>query len=87
MTFAESSAAYDVLEKFGSDAGLSCYDLRFGGRRKFCKQTYADLDNEADIANDDNNNSNKKQVSKGKPVEMSFEDLLNMTKQKLCNKK
>ena len=87
MTFAESSAAYDVLEKFANDAGLCKYDLRFGGRRKFCKQTYADLDNEAEIANDDNNNSSKKQVTKGKAVEMSFEDLLNMTKQKLCNKK
>lgn len=89
VTFAESSAAYDVLEKFSSDAGLSNYDLRFGGRRKFCKQTYADLDNEAEIINDDNNNSssNNKPTSKGKPVEMSFEDLLNMTKQKLCNKK
>lgn len=85
VTFAESSAAYDVLEKFVTDPALCNYDLRFGGRRRFCKQTYADLDNEADLAaNDSNNNSNNKAKTGG---ELSFEDLLNMARQKLCSKK
>jgi hypothetical protein len=81
VTFAESSAAYEVLDKFRDDPGICNFDLRFGGRRKFCKQGYADLDNERD--NDTNNNTSMS----NKTGELSFEDLLNMTKKKLCNKK
>jgi hypothetical protein len=43
VTFAEVSCAYEVIEKFSNDPLISKYDIRFGGRRKFCKQTYADL--------------------------------------------
>lgn len=43
MTFAEASCAYEVIDKFAKDPMISKYDIRFGGRRKFCKQTYADL--------------------------------------------
>lgn len=43
VTFAEVQSAYEVIEKFRSDSMLSKYDVRFGGRRKFCKQNYADL--------------------------------------------
>lgn len=81
MTFAESSVAYEVIDKFVTDPALCNYDIRFGGRRKFCKQTYADLDNEIDadgnkIVKNNNNNSVKSK-------ELSFEDLLNMAKRKL----
>jgi hypothetical protein len=43
VTFAEVSCAYEVIDKFSKDPLISKYDIRFGGRRKFCKQTYADL--------------------------------------------
>lgn len=43
VTFAEASCAYEAIEKFSKDPLISKYDIRFGGRRKFCKQTYADL--------------------------------------------
>jgi hypothetical protein len=84
VTFADSSAAFEVLDKFKNDPTISNFDLRFGGRRKFCKQGYADLDNERD--NDTNNNNNGSNKS-SKTEELSFEDLLNMTKKKLCSKK
>jgi hypothetical protein len=85
VTFAESSAAFDVLDRFTNDPAISSFDLRFGGRRKFCRQTYADLDsqnreNQVEVFNNNNNvNSGKSKTS-----ELSFEDLLNMTKRKLC---
>lgn len=43
MTFAEVACAYEVIDKFSKDPLISKYDIRFGGRRKFCKQSYADL--------------------------------------------
>lgn len=43
VTFAEVSCAYEVIDKFSKDTTISKYDIRFGGRRKFCKQNYADL--------------------------------------------
>jgi hypothetical protein len=43
VTFAEAACAYQVIDKFSNDPTISKYDIRFGGRRKFCKQTYADL--------------------------------------------
>jgi len=87
VTFAESSAAFDVLDRFSNDPAISSFDLRFGGRRKFCRQTYADLDsqnreNQVEIFS--NNNNNNINSSKSKTSELSFEDLLNMTKRKLC---
>lgn len=91
VTFAESSAAFDVLDRFSKDPAISNFDLRFGGRRKFCRQTYADLDsqnqeNEVEIFSSGNSNNtyNNNCSSKSKISELSFEDLLNMTKRKLC---
>lgn len=43
VTFAEASCAYEVIDKFTKDPLIKKYDIRFGGRRRFCKQTYADL--------------------------------------------
>ncbi|KAL7018089.1 hypothetical protein ACKWTF_010635 [Chironomus riparius] len=93
VTFAEASAAFDVLDRYSKDPAISSFDLRFGGRRKFCRQTYADLDsqnqeNEVEIfssnsTNGKNSNSTTSS-SKSKTSELSFEDLLNMTKRKLC---
>ena len=46
VTFAEAQCAYEVIDKFTKDSLICNYDIRFGGRRKFCKQTYADLGKE-----------------------------------------
>lgn len=87
ITFAEASVAYEVLDKFTTDSTLNSFDIRFGGRRKFCKQTYADLDSlpqkhsEIDMYKNKTTTNNN---SKAKSNELSFEDLLNMAKRKLC---
>lgn len=90
ITFAEASAAYEVLDKFKLDPTICIFDIRFGGRRKFCKQTYADLDslpkeNDIDIYN--NNSSSSASVKHKSGGELSFEDLLNIAKRKLCKQK
>lgn len=43
MTFAYKVDAYEAVEHGNDDAHLPKYDLSFGGRRAFCKETYADL--------------------------------------------
>ncbi|KAG5673317.1 hypothetical protein PVAND_003377 [Polypedilum vanderplanki] len=89
ITFAEASAAYDVLDKFKLDSSLCDYDIRFGGRRRFCKQSYADLDSLPkeddidDVYNNNNININNTMKSK-KAAELSFEELLNIARQKMC---
>lgn len=93
MTFAESSVAYEVIDKFVTDPALCNYDIRFGGRRKFCKQNYADLDNGIDavgigqgigkISNKISTKINNNINNIVKSNELSFEDLLNMAKRKL----
>jgi peroxisome proliferator-activated receptor gamma coactivator-related protein 1 len=35
--------AYEAVEHGNDDPHLPKYDLSFGGRRAFCKETYADL--------------------------------------------
>lgn len=49
MTFAEAECAYEVIDKFSKDPMISNFDIRFGGRRKFCKQNYADLGNDSTL--------------------------------------
>lgn len=43
MTFAYKVDAYEAVEHGNDDPHLPKYDLSFGGRRAFCKETYADL--------------------------------------------
>lgn len=44
VTFAYKVDAYEAVEHGNDDPTLPKYDLSFGGRRAFCKETYADLD-------------------------------------------
>ncbi|EFX78301.1 hypothetical protein DAPPUDRAFT_53493, partial [Daphnia pulex] len=44
VTFAYKVDAYEAVEHGNDDPHLPKYDLSFGGRRAFCKETYADLD-------------------------------------------
>jgi hypothetical protein len=92
VTFKEATAAFDVLDRYKSDPHLCTFDLRFGGRRHFCKQTYADLDSlpKEDDYDDYNNNqeyNTKLQSSKAKQPQLSFEELLERAKKNaLINK-
>lgn len=43
VTFAYKVDAYEAVEHGNDDPTLPKYDLSFGGRRAFCKETYADL--------------------------------------------
>lgn len=43
VTFAYQSDAYEAVERGNDDKTQPRYDLCFGGRRKFCRQRYADL--------------------------------------------
>ena len=43
VTFAYKVDAYEAVEHGNDDPHLPKYDLSFGGRRAFCKETYADL--------------------------------------------
>lgn len=45
VTFAYKVDAYEAVEHGNDDPYLPKYDLSFGGRRAFCKETYADLGN------------------------------------------
>ncbi|CRK88038.1 CLUMA_CG001824, isoform A [Clunio marinus] len=78
VTFADAESAYEVIDKFANDPMIKLYDIRFGGRRKFCKQSYADLDSLAE---------NDYQDTQKAAKDLSFEDLLNLAKKKISAKK
>ncbi|KAF2883422.1 hypothetical protein ILUMI_22756 [Ignelater luminosus] len=48
LTFAKREDAYRAVEMGNDDPSLPRYELNFGGRRIFCDQEYADLDNVRD---------------------------------------
>jgi len=78
ITFAEASCAYEVIDKFSKDSSLSLYDIRFGGRRNFCRQTYADLDSIQDV---------EYAEPQKQAIDLSFEELLKLAKKQLSSKK
>lgn len=45
VTFIHKLDAYEAVEHGNDNPDLPRYDLSFGGRRMFCKTTYADLGN------------------------------------------
>lgn len=47
VTFHNRSDAFEALEHGNDDASYPKVDLCFGGRRQFCKSSYADLDSQA----------------------------------------
>lgn len=49
VTFAYKVDAYEAVEHGNDDPTLPKYDLSFGGRRAFCKTSYADLGNNYNV--------------------------------------
>lgn len=98
VTFAEASCAYEAIDKCSKDPLISKYDIRFGGRRKFCKQTYADLGNIIKIKFNDKENQiffftldsiqdSEYAENQKSSKDLSFEELLKMAKKKIVSKK
>ncbi|KAH8388616.1 hypothetical protein KR093_011295, partial [Drosophila rubida] len=81
VTFERAQDAFTAIDTSPRDAQINMYDISFGGRRAFCRASYADLDN-AGI-----NNYHSYVFPKATPVaapqEDSFEALLLKVKAKL----
>ncbi|KAM7362236.1 PGC-1 family member spargel [Cochliomyia hominivorax] len=45
VTFERSQDAFAAIDNSTRDPQINMYDVSFGGRRAFCRQSYADLDN------------------------------------------
>ena len=43
VTYERAKDAYTAIDKSSCDASIKMYDISFGGRRAFCKQSYLDL--------------------------------------------
>ncbi|KAK3932097.1 Peroxisome proliferator-activated receptor gamma coactivator-related protein 1 [Frankliniella fusca] len=84
VTFAYKVDAYEAVERGNDDPTQPVYELCFGGRRKFCRERYADLDGMA---------CNKNSMSLGvTPVRRSndgnsFDDMLREVQAKLQARK
>lgn len=83
ITFERADQAYNAIDAKSKDPNLKNYDVSFGGRRDFCRQSYCDLDNTVAEDVDDTESV----ISTAKPAiasnDISFEDLLASTKKKL----
>lgn len=51
VTFKTAKDAYKTIDVSASDPALSVYDISFGGRRAFCKESYLDLGKQKIIGN------------------------------------
>ncbi|XP_052127823.1 serine/arginine repetitive matrix protein 2 isoform X3 [Frankliniella occidentalis] len=84
VTFAYKVDAYEAVERGNDDPTQPPYELCFGGRRKFCRERYADLDGMA---------CNKTSISMGVPQLRrssdgnSFDDMLREVQAKLQARK
>ncbi|EDW16717.2 uncharacterized protein LOC6575242 [Drosophila mojavensis] len=45
VTFERAQDAFTAIDTSARDAQINMYDISFGGRRAFCRASYADLDN------------------------------------------
>lgn len=45
VTYERSQDAFTVIDSNARDPTINMYDISFGGRRAFCRSSYADLDN------------------------------------------
>lgn len=43
VTFKSAKDAYNTIDGSASDPAINVYDVSFGGRRAFCKESYLDL--------------------------------------------
>ncbi|CAO1434114.1 unnamed protein product [Diamesa serratosioi] len=83
ITFEKAENAYSAIDSSSKDPSINHYDVSFGGRREFCRQTYADLDNTASKYA----GSSTAATPAASSSAMSFEDLLELAKKKLIAKK
>lgn len=59
VTFDRAQDAYQVIDSSQRDPTINIYDISFGGRRAFCKASYADLGKYSElIKNFENNKTN-----------------------------
>lgn len=43
VTFKSAKDAYNTIDGSSADSTINTYDISFGGRRAFCKESYLDL--------------------------------------------
>lgn len=46
VTFDRAQDAFKAIDSGSRDPKVNMYDISFGGRRAFCRATYADLGND-----------------------------------------
>ncbi|XP_034254611.1 serine/arginine repetitive matrix protein 2-like isoform X2 [Thrips palmi] len=83
VTFAYKVDAYEAVERGNDDPTQPHYDLCFGGRRKFCRERYADLDG---MACNKGSLGNVPHMNRGNESN-SFDDMLREVQAKLNARK
>ncbi|XP_034485672.1 serine-rich adhesin for platelets isoform X2 [Drosophila innubila] len=81
VTFERAQDAFTAIDTSPRDAQINMYDISFGGRRAFCRASYADLDNAG--INNYHSYVFPKAAPAAPPQEDSFEALLLKVKAKL----
>ncbi|XP_016998696.2 uncharacterized protein srl [Drosophila takahashii] len=81
VTYERAQDAFTAIDTSPRDSQINMYDISFGGRRAFCRATYADLDNAG--INNYHSYVFPKEVPAPKVQEDSFEALLLKVKAKL----
>ncbi|EDV92971.1 GH18535 [Drosophila grimshawi] len=81
VTFERAQDAFTAIDTSARDAQINMYDISFGGRRAFCRASYADLDNAG--INNYHSYVFPKAAPAQAPQEDSFEALLLKVKAKL----
>lgn len=81
VTYERAQDAFTAIDTSHRDSQISMYDISFGGRRAFCRSSYADLDNAG--INNYNSYVFPKEAPAPNVVEDSFEALLLQVKAKL----
>ncbi|XP_026850239.1 uncharacterized protein LOC6591591 [Drosophila persimilis] len=81
VTYERAQDAFTAIDTSPKDPQINMYDISFGGRRAFCRASYADLDNAG--INNYHSYVFPKEAPAPKPQEDSFEALLLKVKAKL----
>ncbi|EDV47782.1 uncharacterized protein LOC6552151 isoform X2 [Drosophila erecta] len=81
VTYERAQDAFTAIDTSHRDSQINMYDISFGGRRAFCRASYADLDNAG--INNYNSYVFPKEAPAPKVAEDSFEALLLKVKSKL----
>ncbi|XP_055375864.1 NK-tumor recognition protein [Condylostylus longicornis] len=91
VTFEKAEDAFKAIDNGTSDVKINMYDISFGGRRAFCRQSYADLDGAAtntfQLYSYGSIPSSRNSLLSNNDEDDSFESLLKKVQQKLCSSK